>query len=614
MRRPPWRTITHGAPVIGVAAALLAVLTWPLLFTYSGFANDWEHHLWLLWHQSLSIQSGDFPSLYLNSSYSVFYPLYAFYGGTLYAVGGLLSLALGGSPLQAYVLIYLLDFAAAFGGWYWLARMAGVGRWLAIVPGLIFVTSTYYLVLLYVRGDWAEFTGVSTIPLMVAAGLSVLRAERPRVGARMALAASAILFFGAHNITILLGLTTLALSALAILACVPEARRSVTRRGAIRLARIAVPAALVSAWYLLPALAYQSSTHIAHEHQHTREQLRSTVGLVSLGHLFTFSRTYGPAVPAPYYLSLSLPVLAIAWVLAGILVLPRGSRQRTWLRLLLVFSGVTVLIAVMMTHAGLLLALPRVYSTIQFSYRLETYVLLGLSAAVLAALALARQRSRWARAWSWMAVPVCAVSLFGAIQQTSALPNPGQDRYEALESYGEVDTGNNQDFQDVSEPVIPARNLAALDIPFESVHGDRVSFTTQLPPGTLAATNIGAGSDLVHVTGATAVGVDSETGDMVLRIGSGGAGGEESGVAGGGPGVAGGASGSSAAQTISVSTGKSLPIVLGRVLTMLGLALLALELAVLPARRLLSRRARSPAGPSTPSSAAAQPAIRDIHY
>jgi hypothetical protein len=38
------------------------------------------------------------------------------------------------------VLTYVLGFAAAYGGWYWLSRMFGVGRWLAHVPGIVFVT------------------------------------------------------------------------------------------------------------------------------------------------------------------------------------------------------------------------------------------------------------------------------------------------------------------------------------------------------------------------------------------------------------------------------------------------------------------------------------------
>jgi hypothetical protein len=584
-RRSRTSSIARAAPALG-AVLLLGVLTWPLLFTYSGFSGDWDHHLWLMWHQSRAIQSGDFPSLFLNSSYSVFYPTYAFYGGTVYAVGGLLSLILGGAPVSAYVLVFVLDFAAAFGGWYWLGRMAGLSRWSAMVPGLIFVTSAYYIVIVYVQGDWPELTGISMIPLMAAAGLSVLRADRLKMGAALALAASSILFFGAHNITIMLGLTTLALLGLAIVICVPDARRQITRKGVLRVGGIMAPAGLVSAWYLLPMLTYQSQTRIGSNYRDAAEGIEGTVSLVSLAHLFTFSRTSRPGLPAPYYLDLALPVLAIAWVLVGILILPSGRRNRMWLRVLLICSGMSILVAVVMTHVGLLLALPRPYPLVEFVYRLEVYVLLALSGAVLAALALARGGSRRARVWTWMAIPVCLVSLVGAIQQISDYPDPGQDRYVTLEYSGQVETGNNIDYQDTSAPVVPGRGLPTIEIPVEAVHNNQASFTTRLAPGTLVATNIGAGAYLLHLTGAKAVGVDSETGDMVLQIGS---------TRSATTSASGEAQASNApltGETISVSAAKSLPIVLGRILTVFGLIAIALQLLGIPARGLRHSRSR----------------------
>jgi hypothetical protein len=597
-RLPPRSSITRNAPVLGVALLVLSAIAWPLVFTYSGFSGDWEHQLWLVWHQSLSIKSAGLPSLYLNSSYSVFYPMYAFYGGTLFALGGLLSLALGEAPVQAYVLIYLLDLVAAFGGWYWLGRIAGLSRWAALVPGLVFVTSTYYLVVVYVQGDWPAFTGISMISLMVAAGLSVLRAARLRVSTGLVLAMSSILFFGSHNITILLGLTTLAITALAVVVCVPDARRAITLRGVMRLAAVVIPSALVSAWYLLPALAYHSSTRIGSEFSHARETLKSTVGLVSTGHLFTFSRTYGPGLPPPYYLALSLPVLAIVWVLAGLFVLPWGARNRAWVRMLLICSAIAVLVTVVMTHVGLLLALPRPFTLIQFSYRLETYVLLALCGAILAALVLAQQRSWRVQLWTWLAIPVCAVSIFGAIQQLRGYPYPGQDRYATLESYGEVETGNNKDFQDVSEPLISGHGLPTIEIPAEAVHSDRVSFTVRVRPGALVATNIGAGSPLMRITGAKAVGVDSETGDMVLQVGS-----RHSATAataatadprgkGASPRGKGASNTQQPEATISVSSANSLPIALGRILSLAAVAVLVLGLFSLVARQLLPRRSR----------------------
>jgi hypothetical protein len=85
------------------------------------------------------------------------------------------------------------------------------------------------------------------------------------------------------------------------------------------------------------------------------------------------------------------------------------------------------------------------------------------------------------------------------------------------------------------------------------------------------ATNIAAGSYLLHVSGARPVGISPRGGLMVLEVDAGG---------------------SEPPGTITVTSANSAPIVLGRVLTLAGLAILALELAFLPARRLLARRRR----------------------
>ncbi len=579
-RRPP-RSISRVLPVLGTALLLLGAVTWPLLFTYSGFSGDWEHHLWLVWHQSLSIQSGNLPSLFLNSAYSVFNPIYAFYAGTLYSIAGTLALVFG--PLQVYILVFVLDFAAALGGWYWLGRMAGLGRWPAMVPGLIFITSTYYVAIVYVQGDWPEFTGLSMVALMVASGISVLRADRLRLPAALALAASSLVFFGSHVLTMLLTLTTLGLAGLAIVILIPEARGYLTRRAAMRVASIAIPAAMVNSWYLLPTAVYASRTHVGSSYTVQREALKTTTWLVSMPHLFTFSRTSGIGLPPPYYLAFALPVLAIVWTLLGLLVLPVGNPNRAWTRLLLICSGLAVLIAVVMTHAGLLVALPNPYILMQFGYRLEIYVLMMLCAAVLAALALSRTASRRVRGWTWLAIPVCAASVIGAVQQVRGYPYPGQDRYVTLQYYGEVETGNNEDYQDNSERHISGKGLARLDFPFEAVRGDRVSVPTNLRPGTLVTTNIAAGSYLVHVTGAKVVGVDAASHDMVLAIGPRSAG------ANGAGGPQASATGSGSQATVSVSTSDSLPIVLGRVLSLCGLAGLAVRLLFVPVRRLMLR-------------------------
>ncbi|HEY4811299.1 MAG TPA: hypothetical protein VIH71_09605, partial [Solirubrobacteraceae bacterium] len=217
------------------------------------------------------------------------------------------------------------------------------------------------------------------------------------------------------------------------------------------------------------------------------------------------------------------------------------------------------------------------------TYRLESYVLLELSAAILAALVLARGSSWRVRAWRWMALPVCVVSLLGAIQQIRAYPYPGVDRYDALKSYAEFPNAGKEAYQNATGTVFNGRALPTLVIPLSKIHANRASVVVRARPGTLAATNIAAGADLISVTGAQPVGIDSLTGQMVLRIGSAG------GAATTATSDARGSTGPVALHTISVSTGKSLPIVLGRLLSLGALAALASELALVPLVRLLAR-------------------------
>ncbi len=405
--------------VAAPALLLIGLLSWPLLFSEAVFNEDWINHLWFIWHQSLTIRANGVPSLFLNYSHGVFYPQYAFYAGTLDSLAGVLSLALGNAPLQAYLLTYLIAFAAAYGGWYWMARMAGLGRWWAHAPGLIFVTSAYYITSIYTRGGWPEVMAVSAMTLMMASGLSVLRAERLRVWPALALVISTVVFFGSHNITMLWGVTTLTAAALVILACVPQARRQVKLAGVLRVACLAIPAALINAWFLLPAVAYKSETVIGGNYQGLEGLVRSSIGLVSVKHLLTVSRASATAPSIPF--ALSLPVLEILWVLASIVLVLAGRRLGMWGRMLLIVSALTVLVCLLMTHAGLLLSLPHIYASVQYSYRLESYILEGICAAVLIGLVLARGSSRRAQLWRWSLVPLLAILSAGSHRADSRL-------------------------------------------------------------------------------------------------------------------------------------------------------------------------------------------------
>ncbi len=567
--------------LVGASALLLiGVLAWPLLFSASAFNGDWLEQLWFMWQQGLAIRTSHLPTLFLNYPYGVFYPHYAFYGGTLYALTGTLALLLGNAPIDTYVLTYLLAFAAAYGGWYWLARACGLGRWRAQVPGLVFVTSSYYLTLIYERGDWPELIGVSMIPLMVGAGVSVLRADRLRVWPALALTVSGVFFFGSHSLTIVWGSTMIAVVGVAILVCVPRARREVTRAGAIRVAGLVVPALLLSAWFLLPAAAYESKTLIATEYPRWRQELRAMMYLVSVRHLFTISRA-SASTPGTAF-ALSLPILVMAWALASLAGFLRRGLRDTWVRVLLICAASTVLLIVVMTHAGLILALPQAYATLQFSYRLESYVLLALSGTVLAILVLLARGGPGTRLSTWTLVPVLMVSVVGAIQQTDAYPELA-NRYTIFARLYRLTppTAGNPlfDYIDIRQPVVANHDGLEVDFAPTAVRDDRISELVHLLPGRLVDTNLQAPPSLVHVAGARIAGI-TPSGYDVLEMGPETPSAPQSAADGGA---------SSSTDTISLSPAEPLPVVLGRVLTLAALAILLLQFLALAIRR---RRAR----------------------
>ncbi len=576
----PWPPLVRVAIELGGALIVVAAASWPLVFANATFNKDWLDHLWYMWHQSLAIRERGTPSLYLNYSGGIFYPLYAFYAGTLYALVGTLSLILGDAPLATYVLSYLLGFCAAYGGWYWIARSFGVRGWLTHMPGLVFITSASYLTTIYALGDWPEFLAVSVMPLMIASGLSVLRDSRFRFGPAIALSASSVVFIGSHLLTLIWGATILGIVAVALLACVPGIRHSVTRAGVLRLVALVTPAAMLSAWFLVPTAVYESHALIAHTYPHFRMLLRQTLFIVAAHNLFSLSRAPSPGS----IVSLSLPVLAVAWVLVGVVMLARTGRRDTWMRVLLVVGAATVVLAVIMAHAGLILALPRMYAMLQFSFRLESFVLLGISGALVAVLVMAQTDRLWLRRWTWLLAPIAAVSVFGAAEQAANHPR-GEPRSAALASYlvppperfGQFDY-LYRGLPSYEEP------LPSVEFPLSTVvTKGHASATVRVPSDRLVASNIRGGPDVVNVEGAKIVGLDMKQ-DDVLEVTP------PAGVSQRAPASSTNATPSTA--TISVGPSDHLPIVAGRLISLIGLVTILGELGLIAVLGLRRRKTR----------------------
>ena len=161
--------------------------------------------------------------------------------------------------------------------------------------------------------------------------------------------------------------------------------------------------------------------------------------------------------------------------------------------------------------------------------------------------------------WSWTLLPVLVLSAIGAVQQVDAYPHTPLPRADALTGLGEVFAETYNDYTYAPLSPVPDRGLPRLAIAPSEIHDDRVSVALRARPGQLVDTNIGGGPDLLHITGARVVGRDSRYQLASMRV--------------------------------SISPAQSLPVVLGRLLTLLGAVVLAVELAIVSARALL--RARS---------------------
>jgi hypothetical protein len=556
---------------VAVAAVLVAILARPLVFGGSDRGVDFYTHYWYMWHQSEALRQGG-PSLYFHDVSAVFVPLYAFYGGTLYVSTGALALLLG-SPYTAYVLSFLLGFAASYGGWWWLARQAGIRGFAAHAPGVVFVTSAYAISLLYVRGDWPEHMAVSMLPLLAASGLSVLRADRARLLPVTALAISSMLFFGSHNLTLLCGVTVLAALIVLLLLAVPEARALANRRALLRIVAVVVPALLVDAWFLLPDLMYQSETTIAGLRDQWRDYLETYGHYVSAGNLLTLGR--GTVEPVAPRFSLALPVLAVAWTVVAVAA-ARPRLRDPWTRTLLVLGAVALVLLFVMTHVE---TLRGPFVMLQFSYRLESYVNLLISGMVLVGLVLLDGRpSHIGAAIRWSLAPVAAVSIALAVWQSDVHRDPSTytEWHKAPGFYTARSSPNFWNFSQTGVPVgADDGTLPRVAFRPQAVEDGQVSAVVRSSPGGYVLTNVAGVWPLLRLRGASFAGMDG-TGRAVVQL----------------------APDAPAVSTLTVEAAKPPAVVIGRWLSFLGLAGLAANFVVIGvrARRRRQRRRGGPTG------------------
>ena len=565
--------------VIDFAIATLAVLliASPVLFTSDGFSPDFNNAIWLAGYQQHVIAAHLHPTLFLQTQQGVFYPEFAFFGGTLFALTGALAAALGGATIPAFEAVTLAGIAAAYGGLFWLARQLGVKGLLAHAPALVFVTSAYYVTNLYGRGAWEEFIAVSMLPLVLAASLRLVRG-RLSVGPVLCLVAATVLFSGSHNLTLLWG-TTLAVLALVIYWLLSGRSRELPWRRMLAVAALIALGAGLNGWVLLPDVSYAHDTIVSGE----RVAWSISGFFNTFGVIFDPLRTVPSESGAPA-LYVQAPVLALLWGLAALPLVWRERRLRAGVATaLILLAG---LLAVIMSSAVWSL-LPTPYQLTQFAYRLQTYVALAIVGLVLVGvLALTRRADsgRATRSDHRLELGLGLAVAFGVALCTWQLWVPNTHGFPKSQTepiiWQAASTRTavlrtpptllpqswyaGTQFEDRSLPVLTTTGET---FSFDPTHveDNRLAALFSLPPGLQPfATNIAGGPYLVHVGGGVRVVGRTEEGSLVLQRTTGG----------------------SQPVPVELSAALSAPVVLGRLMTAVAAALLfALALAAGVRRR-----------------------------
>jgi hypothetical protein len=351
-----------------LGAAVGVALMAPMLFTHRSFGVDWGGHLWLVYAQMENVNQLGHPSYFIQSTLGAFYPWFAFYGGTLYGGVGVVAALLGSHVTPVYVASYALGLALALGGMTWPSRQAGLRGWAAAVPGVVYVTSAYYVTNVYARGAWPETIAISALPVVIAGAVAIIRSPRVGAGPAAAVIGGAAVVSGSHNITLLWGTVFLAaLAALALISSGP-ARGEVARRLAVTAGLFALGVG-INLWFLSIAIRLGHEVPIEEQALHRRPR-NSELDLAVLLSPWRFSRFAGNQPT----LDLQAPTLLLLW--SGVALWLAPLRTPVVRRLALGLGVLLVPLCVLLAFQATWSVLPRELWVIQFPFRLETYVVL----------------------------------------------------------------------------------------------------------------------------------------------------------------------------------------------------------------------------------------------
>jgi hypothetical protein len=346
-------------------------------------------------------------------------------------------------------------------------------------------------------------------------------------------------FTGSHNITLVWGSVMIALLVVGAVATLPWLRRTPTRN-LFMLAGVGCVAIAANAWFLAPDVVHGNDTFVSGpEHALLFKQFGDPYD--------SFTNVFFPLRRAPAdstylketraELDTQLPVLIAIWMLiVGALSIRAGLLRTAGGRFA---AAVTAVLAVFM---GLLLIsapwdlLPKLFTAIQFTFRLESYIviLLGLLVALLL-----RAMESWDAPSARFAPALTALLIFGLVAGigqgvVQAWSTPSQKKPSGAKMNGpETTIGRAElhadphvlprswyaagDYKDRTAPLMPAFATPLFDP--HAVKKDRlVASIPVAPKGGAIVTNVAAGPYLAHVVGARQIGRTYDGSQVIIPI------------------------------------------------------------------------------------------------
>jgi hypothetical protein len=499
-----------------VAVGLIAL---PFIVSQNAW-YEWSNTLWLLDVQTAHVASHALPTYFIDAPGQYFYPQYVFYAGPALSVLAYPSLLFGTWPVFAAVTAGA--FGAASAGVSWTARNFGVPARLAIVPGVLFASTPYLVSDLYGRGAWTEIVAVGAFAVALGAATSITtgRARSPRTTV-VVLALAVATVAGTHNLTLLFGALLALPLAIVLLPLLRVTRRELIRRHALVIAGALLGVALCG-YFLVPDVWLAGRTQITAT---TTSFLQVLWPFESLGALLHPTN----AQPGGIYgtdLHTQTLVAPLLWILIVSEVARWRSRfDRPTATTLTGLALLGVALTVLIVDPSWWLSLPPLLRSIQFTFRLVTFLALVTVLGVITLLT--RPGVRGSRVAMVALVLVTGYQLTLAADLaitakarrtgTGRAPTPASINAKRLPPAFQANLLQASEYRLItSNPVAQPATSAAVD-PIGDDTPRQVLLHGRQAPGTLVATTVVA-SPLIRLSGDAQLAGATAQGFAVLRV------------------------------------------------------------------------------------------------